>query len=176
MNDTVITMIGRIVDVPKRRLTEAGVSVLNMRVGSTARRLDRETQKWVDGESLFLNVTCWRSLADNVARSLVQGDAVVIHGRVFTREYEHNGQRRNSYDVEAYAVGPDLTWARVEYIKTRRDPITHEVIDAVPEGDPSPGGAGADAVSVADRPQAATTDADSGAGADDDRDLVEAAR
>lgn len=133
MNDTTITMVGRIVDVPKRRLTESGVSVLNMRVGSTARRFDRETQKWVDGDSLFVNVTCWRSLADNVSRSLVQGDAVVVHGRIFTREYEHNGQRRSSYDMEAQALGPDLTWGRVEYVRTKRDPITHEIVDAVPD-------------------------------------------
>lgn len=131
MNDTTLTLVGRIVDVPKRRLTESGVSVLNMRVGSTARRFDRENQKWVDGDSTFVNVTCWRSLADNVSRSLVQGDAVVVHGRFFTREYEHNGQRRSSYDMEAYAVGPDLTWARVEYVRTKRDPITHEIVDAV---------------------------------------------
>lgn len=132
MNDTTITMVGRIVDVPRRRLTEAGISVLNMRVGSTARRYDRESQGWIDGESLFVNVTCWRTLADNVSRSLVQGDAVVVHGRLFTREYEHNGQRRSSYDMEAQAIGPDLTWGRVEYVRTKRDPITHEVRDRTP--------------------------------------------
>lgn len=138
MYDTTITVVGRIVDVPRRRLTESGVSVLNMRVASTARRLDRESGSWVNGDSLFLNVTCWRALADNLARSLVKGDAVIVHGRVYTREYEHNGQRRASYDMEAYAVGPDLTWGRVEFVRPEREVITHEVQDSEPTGEGAP--------------------------------------
>jgi len=174
MNDTVITVVGRIVDVPKRRITDAGVSVLNMRVGATARRYDREAQKWVDGDSLYVNVTCWRQLADNVARSLVQGDAVLAHGRFFTREYEHNGQRRSAYDLEAYSIGADLTWGRVEYVRTRRDVATHEVVDA-DDGSDANAGAEGQADSAPD------LDADLGAAADaaadaDAREMVTAGR
>lgn len=60
----------------------------------------------------------------------MQGDAVIAHGRLFTREYEHNGQRRSSYDMEASSIGADLTWGRVEYVRTRRDVATHEVVEA----------------------------------------------
>lgn len=176
MNDTMLTLVGRIVDVPKRRLTESGVSVLNMRVGSTARRFDRETQKWVDGESTFVNVTCWRALADNVSRSLVQGDAVVVHGRFFTREYEHNGQRRSSYDMEAQSVGPDLTWGRVEYVRTKRDPITYETVDAaslLADASPDDVAVGGAAAGVVGGPGLTEADFDESA---PERDLEEASR
>ncbi|MBA2390152.1 MAG: single-stranded DNA-binding protein [Geodermatophilaceae bacterium] len=129
MNDTVITVVGRIVNAPKRRHTEAGVSVTNFRVASTARRRDRETQQWVDGDTLYLNVSCWRHLADNVARSVVKGDPVIVHGRVFTRHYELDGQKRQSYDMEAHVVGADLTWGQVEFSRMRKDVVTHDVID-----------------------------------------------
>lgn len=135
MNDTVITVVGRIVNTPKRRQTEAGFSVTNFRLASTARRRDRSSQEWVDGDTLFLNVSCWRQLADNVARSVIKGDPVIVRGRVFTRHYELDGQKRQSYDMEADAVGADLTWGQVEFSRTRRDVAAHEVVDDEPEED-----------------------------------------
>lgn len=129
MNDTVLTVVGRIATVPKRRQTEAGISVTNFRVASTARRKDRESQEWVDGDSLFLNVSCWRQLADNVVRSVVLGDPVIVHGRVFTRQYEVDGQKRQSYDMEANAVGADLTWGQAEFTRVRRDVPAYEIQD-----------------------------------------------
>jgi len=133
VNDTVITVVGRIVNVPKRRRTEAGVSVTNFRVASTARRRDRDSQEWVDGDTLYLNVSCWRHLADNVARSVIKGDPVIVRGRVFTRHYELDGQKRQSYDMEAYVVGADLTWGQVEFSRMRKDVAPHDVIDDAAE-------------------------------------------
>lgn len=135
MNDTVITVVGRIVNVPKRRQTEAGVSVTNFRLASTARRRERDSQEWVDGDTLYLNVSCWRQLADNVARSVIKGDPVIVRGRAFTREYEHDGHRRQSYDMEADTVGADLTWGQVEFSRIRKDVSAFEVIDDGPEED-----------------------------------------
>ncbi len=129
MNDTVITVVGRIVNIPKRRQTEAGISVTNFRLASTARRQDRDSKQWVDGDTLFLNVSCWRQLADNVARSVIKGDPVIVRGRVFTRPFELDGQKRQSYDMEANAVGADLSWGQVEFSRTRKDVAPHDVID-----------------------------------------------
>ncbi|CAN5270877.1 hypothetical protein BH20ACT5_BH20ACT5_23810 [soil metagenome] len=119
-NETVITVAGRIATTPKRRVTDAGTSVTNFRVASTSRRFVKETQEWVDGDTLWLNVACWRPLADNVARSLVQGDPVVLTGRVYSRDYEHEGQQRRSTDVEVYSIGPDLGWGQADFTRLRR--------------------------------------------------------
>ncbi|MBA2555089.1 MAG: single-stranded DNA-binding protein [Geodermatophilaceae bacterium] len=129
MNDTVITVVGRIVNIPKRRLTEAGISVTNFRLASTARRQDRDSKEWVDGDTLYLNVSCWRQLADNVARSVIKGDPVIVRGRVFTRHFELDGQKRQSYDMEANAVGADLSWGQVEFSRTRKDVPSHDAVD-----------------------------------------------
>lgn len=108
MNETVTTIVGNVVDNPVRRRLESGVSVTTFRVASSARRFDRTAQRWIDGDSLYLRVTCWRQLAENVDRSIVKGDPVVVTGRLFTRLYEVDEQRRASYELEATAMGFDL--------------------------------------------------------------------
>jgi len=64
-------------------------------VASTPRRLDKGTGEWSDGQTLWFGVTCWRSLAENIAASLHTGDKVVLTGRLATRPWkgEPNQQR-----------------------------------------------------------------------------------
>jgi len=121
MNETVITIVGNVVDEPKLRLTpERGMPVANFRVASTERRRNRDTGEWQDADTVFLNVTCWRRLAENVAPSIHKGDPVIVHGRLYTRPYEHQGQKRSSYDVEAYSVGPDLARGTATFVRGLR--------------------------------------------------------
>ncbi|MBI1759402.1 MAG: single-stranded DNA-binding protein [Actinobacteria bacterium] len=120
MNETTVTVVGNLTEDPKLRRTEAGVDVLNFYLASNARRRDRETGEWVDAESLFLRVTCWRQLASNVMDSLRRGDPVVVTGRLFTRQFEVDGQRRSSFELEAAAIGHDLTRGVTVFRRTRR--------------------------------------------------------
>lgn len=108
MNETTVTLVGNLVDDPRMRTTEGGIEVTGFRVASTARRFDRETRRWIDSASLFLSVTCWRSLAGNAVASLRKGDPVVVTGRLSTRTYEKDGQTRSVCELEALAIGPDL--------------------------------------------------------------------
>ena len=45
---------------------------------------------------------------ENVHASLKKGDPVIVTGRLFTRNYEHQGQRRTSTELEAHSVAADL--------------------------------------------------------------------
>jgi single-stranded DNA-binding protein len=83
MNDTMLTVVGNVVDPPHRRSLDNGASVTTFRVASTSRRFDREQNAYVDRDTLFVRVNCWRQLGDNVVRSLVKGDPVVVTGRYF---------------------------------------------------------------------------------------------
>jgi single-strand DNA-binding protein len=135
MNETSVTIVGNVVDTPHRRKTETGVSVASFRIASTARRFDKQSGGWIDGDSLYLKVTCWRQLADNVDRSVVKGDPVVVTGRLFTRTYEAEGQRRSSYELEAAALGLDLTRGVSAFSRTRSTAgPTFEVTDRAPGG------------------------------------------
>jgi single-strand DNA-binding protein len=119
MKETILTVTGNVVDTPQRRKTEAGHSVASFRIASTERRYDKGNGRWIDGDSLYLKVTCWRALADNVDRSVVQGDPVIVTGRLYTRAYEVEGQRRSSYELEAHALGLDLSRGVADFTRTK---------------------------------------------------------
>jgi site-specific DNA recombinase len=53
MFDTYVTVVGNVLTAPEwRRTTQSGTLVANFKVASTARRLDRDSGRWVDGNSL----------------------------------------------------------------------------------------------------------------------------
>jgi single-strand DNA-binding protein len=109
MNDTWMTIVGNVVDEPRPRETKNGHKVTNFRVASTSRRYDREQERYVDNDTLYVNITCWRAQAANVAESLRKGQPVLVYGRYYTRDYRVNDQVRTSYELEATAVGHDLS-------------------------------------------------------------------
>lgn len=147
MNETLLTVVGNVVDAPSRRALESGVSVTTFRVASTNRRFDKGEQRWTDGDPLYLRVTCWRQLADNTARSLSKGDPVMVTGRLFTRLYEVDGQRRASYELEASAVGLDLNRGTADFHRVSSRPgatvaeLDDEGLPAAPDAAAGAGGA-----------------------------------
>jgi single-strand DNA-binding protein len=120
MNETVITIVGNVISDLKSRRTGEGVHVVNFRMASNERRFDKVSGEWVDGDRLFVSVTCWRKLANGVVTSLSKGDPVVVTGRLFTRGYEVEGQKRSVTEIDATAVGPDLARCAAELIRVRR--------------------------------------------------------
>ena len=119
--DTQITIIGNLVDDPQLRYTPTGQAVANFRVASTPRFLDRQTNEWKDGDSLFLTCNVWRQAAENVAESLQRGMRVIVSGRLRQRSYEtKEGEKRTVYEVEVDEVGPSLRNASAKVVRSSR--------------------------------------------------------
>ena len=119
--DTVITLVGNLVDDPELRFTPSGAAVAKFRMASTPRFLDKQTNEWKDGESLFLTCNVWRQAAENVAESLQRGMRVIVQGRLKQRSYEtKEGEKRTVYEVEVDEVGPSLRSATAKVNKTQR--------------------------------------------------------
>jgi single-strand DNA-binding protein len=119
--DTQITVIGNLVDDPQLRYTPTGQAVANFRVASTPRFLDRQTNEWKDGDSLFLSCNVWRQAAENVAESLQRGMRVIVSGRLRQRSYEtKEGEKRTVYEVEVDEVGPSLRNASAKVVRSSR--------------------------------------------------------
>jgi single-strand DNA-binding protein len=136
MNDATMTLAGNVVDEPRMRRTKSGHMVTNFRLASTARRKDLETGNWLDISTIFVTVTCWRAMAENVAASLHKGQPVVVTGRYYAREYEINESVRVSYELEATAVGHDLSRGTTEFQRVSRANVPNQIeIDA--EGIPA---------------------------------------
>ncbi|MGH8939890.1 MAG: single-stranded DNA-binding protein [Actinomycetes bacterium] len=119
--DTVITLVGNLVDDPELRFTPSGAAVAKFRIASTPRFLDKQTNEWKDGESLFLSCNVWRQAAENAAESLQRGMRVIVQGRLKQRSYEtKEGEKRTVYEVEVDEVGPSLKNATAKVVKTQR--------------------------------------------------------
>ena len=58
MNDTIVTVVGNVVDSP-RRVSLASGAVTNFRMASTARRYDGCTEQFVDACTLCVDDECW---------------------------------------------------------------------------------------------------------------------
>ena len=136
MNDTIMTVVGNVVDEPRMRITKNGHAVTNFRLASTSRRFDRDQNVYVDNGTLFVTVTCWRALGENVALSLHKGQPVVVTGRYYSREYVVNEVRKLAYELEASAVGHDLTRGTAEFTRTYR-PRAATQVDVDADGVPS---------------------------------------
>jgi single-strand DNA-binding protein len=119
--DTQITIAGNLVDDPELRFTPSGQPVAKFRVASTPRFLDKTTNEWKDGDSLFLTCNVWRQAAENVAESLTRGTRVIVSGRLRQRSYEtKEGEKRTVYEVEVDDVGPSLKNASAKVNKIAR--------------------------------------------------------
>ncbi|MBQ0977744.1 single-stranded DNA-binding protein [Micromonospora sp. M61] len=135
MFDTYVTIVGNVLTTPEwRRTTQSNTLVANFKVASTARRLDRDSGRWVDGNSLRVRVNCWRKLAEGVAASVMVGDPVVVCGRLYTRDWTDDaGNHRSLYELEAVAVGHDLSRGRARFLRNRPSVTTSTVEDAEAE-------------------------------------------
>ena len=119
--ETVITLVGNLVDDPELRFTPSGAAVAKFRIASTPRTFDRQTNEWKDGESLFLTCNVWRQPAENCAETLQRGMRVIVQGRLRQRTYDtKEGEKRTVYEVEVDEVGPSLRSATAKVTKAQR--------------------------------------------------------
>ena len=118
--ETTITLIGNLTNDPELRFTPAGAAVANFTIASTPRTLDRNSNEWRDGETLFLRSSVWRELAENVAESLTKGTRVIASGFLKSRSYEKDGEKRSVTEFEIQEIGPSLKNATAKVVKAQR--------------------------------------------------------
>ncbi len=116
--ETIITIVGNLVDEPELRFTPSGVAVAKFRLASTPRIFNKTTNAWEDGDALFLTCSVWRQAAENVAESLGKGVRVIVQGRLKQRSYETTqGEKRTVYEIDVDEVGPTLARATAKVAK-----------------------------------------------------------
>jgi hypothetical protein len=85
LNDIVIS--GNAVYDPKFSGGNGKTSRASLRIASTDRRRDAQGN-WVDGDTLFIDVVCWRTLAEHVVQSVGKGTPVIVTGKLRSRAVE----------------------------------------------------------------------------------------
>ena len=118
--DTQVTVVGNLTGDPELRFISSGAAVVNFTVASTPRTFDRQSNEWKDGETLFMRCSLWREAAENVAESLTKGMRVLVTGRLVSRSWEANGEKRTVTEMQVDEVGPSLRYATAKVTRTQR--------------------------------------------------------
>lgn len=120
--ETTLTYIGQLTADPELRYTASGAAVANFTVASTPRNFDRQSNEWKDGETLFIRVSVWREVAENVAESLSKSDRVIVSGVLRSRTFEtKEGEKRTVFELDAREIGPSLKWAQAKLTKVNKN-------------------------------------------------------
>ena len=123
MNETMVCVVGNVATQPVCRELSTGSSA-RFRLAVTSRYWDREKGEWTDGHTNFFTVWARRTLAANVASSVSLGDPVVVQGRLKVRTEQRDGQSWVSADVDAVAIGHDLSRGTSAFRRTLRGETT----------------------------------------------------
>jgi single-strand DNA-binding protein len=127
MNDITFSVVGNVVNDVELRFTKSGEPVASFRVASGTRRFDRASQRWVDGDTHYFTVSCWRNLAHNVLQTLGKGMPVIVFGRLRSREVQRPcGEHTHTvryFDIEASSVGPDLARGIANFTRVKREAV-----------------------------------------------------
>lgn len=120
-NETEITIIGNMVRDPEMRFTQNGDAVCRFAIAATPRVMDRNSNEWKDGDTLFMECTAWRQLAEHIASSIDggfrKGTRVIAQGSLKQRSYEVDGQKRTVIEMTVNEIGPSLRYATVGVMK-----------------------------------------------------------
>ena len=136
MNDTLVTVVGNVVDSP-RRVSLPNGAVTNFRMASTSRRYDVATQQFIDAGTFWVDVECWNTLSGNVSASVSKGDPVIVHGALTTHSWESENGPRSKPRIKAFAVGHSLTKGRALFTRDKSG-RSAEPADATATGRLSP--------------------------------------
>lgn len=122
-NELTVTIVGNLADDPELRYTQGGVAVVSVRVGSTPRTFNRQTNAWDDGETVWVRCTAWRELAENVAQTLTKGSRVIVTGRLKAPSAYQSaqGEARASLELDIDEIGPSLRYATASVTRRARE-------------------------------------------------------
>jgi single-strand DNA-binding protein len=96
-----VILIGRLTRDPELRYTGGGTAVASFTLAVDRPFNNQQGERETD----FIDIVCWRQLAEQVSQHLTKGRLVAVEGRLQIRSYEtQDGQRRKVAEVVANTV------------------------------------------------------------------------
>lgn len=110
-----ISLTGNVTRDPELRFTPGGQAVANFSIADNYKRKDK------DDLVVYVEITCWNQLAENVVESIQKGTRVTVTGRFQFDQWEtDDGNKRSKLSMTAFTVAPDLSWATATVTKNER--------------------------------------------------------
>lgn len=94
-----VMLLGNLGSDPEYRVTQGGQSVLNLRLATSEKYLDRDKQRQERTE--WHNVVIWGNRADALSKILTKGSRIYVEGALRTTSYEKDGGKRYKTEIVA---------------------------------------------------------------------------
>ena len=95
-----VILVGNVGLDPEVRTLESGVKVARVRLATTERIFNRQTNETTE-HTEWHTVTLWRGLAEVVDKFVRKGSQLYIEGRLRSREWERDGQKHYATEIVA---------------------------------------------------------------------------
>lgn len=95
-----VILVGNVGVDPEVRALESGAKVARLRLATTERFFNRQTNETTE-HTEWHTVTLWRGLADVADKYVRKGSQLYIEGRIRSREWEQDGQKRFGIEIVA---------------------------------------------------------------------------
>lgn len=92
-----VFLIGRLGQDPEKRVTPNGAAVLNLSLATSEKWTDKQGNRQEKTE--WHRVTFWNKQADVIEQYSKKGDLLYVEGSLETKEYEKDGQKRYSTEI-----------------------------------------------------------------------------
>lgn len=97
-----VTLMGNLTRDPELRQTPSGQSVTSFSLALNRNYKD-QSGEWQEATD-YIDIVCWGPLAERVAQYLSKGRRCLVQGRLQSRSWEQDGQKRSKVEVLANDV------------------------------------------------------------------------
>ncbi len=97
-----VTLMGNLTRDPELRQTPTGQNVTSFSLALNRSYKD-QSGEWQEATD-YIDIVCWGPLAERVAQYLSKGRRCLVQGRLQSRSWEQDGQKRNKVEVLANDV------------------------------------------------------------------------
>src|SRR6266571_377420 len=98
-----VILLGNLTRDPELRQTPSGQSVVSFSLALNRAYKDQKTGDWQEATD-YIDVVAWGPLAERVAQYLSKGRRALVQGRLQSRSWEQEGQKRSKVEVLANDV------------------------------------------------------------------------
>ncbi|MEQ1833524.1 MAG: single-stranded DNA-binding protein [Candidatus Eisenbacteria bacterium] len=97
-----VIIVGNLGKDPELKFTQSGVAVCNFSVATSEKWTTKEGE--TNNRTEWHRVTAWKAQAEACAKYLAKGSKVYVEGKLQTREWEKNGEKRYTTEIMAQSV------------------------------------------------------------------------
>lgn len=97
-----VHLIGNLTRDPEKKALPSGMSVTSFSIAVNEVFYDKDKKKQERVE--YLNIVCFGKIADNVAQYMKKGSQVYVDGKIQTRSWEKDGEKKYRTEIVANTV------------------------------------------------------------------------